>query len=226
MLQDEGSTRWPLAEMRLWFNDALREISLVKPTAFAKPVITLMGVGSYQKIDGQYTGILRITTNLKTVTESPRDPGLSIKTVDKDMLDAQTPYWQDQVKTRKARVVRNVAFDQNDPNAFWVYPPNDGTGVVDVIVSRVHPGVAEIVSPANPELLSNYSTPITDINDVYENIIVDYILYRSFSKDAQFAGSAARAAAYYSQFMNALNVSIANDANRNLNVKPAQENRA
>jgi len=39
------------------------------------------------------------------------------------------------------------------------------------------------------------------IDDVYATALVNYMLYRSYSKDAEYAANAAQAQAYYQQFM-------------------------
>ena len=41
--------------------------------------------------------------------------------------------------------------------------------------------------------------------------MVDYICYRAFSKDSEYAGNANRALAHYTQFINALNGGRVND---------------
>jgi DUF971 family protein len=78
---------------------------------------------------------------------------------------------------------------------------------------------------ANVDALGSYAVQI-DIQDIYTSPILDYVLYRAYSKDASFAGSAQRAAAHYSQFANALGAKLQNEATRNINVKAAQENAA
>jgi branched-subunit amino acid ABC-type transport system permease component len=41
---------------------------------------------------------------------------------------------------------------------------------------------------------------------VYANCILDYVLYRSYQKDSEFAGNAQRAMMHYQSFANALGV--------------------
>lgn len=223
---DETHVRWPLAELRLWLNDGLREISLVKPTAISASVIFSLTAGTYQKLPSNYTGILRVTRNLKTTTASPRDGGRAVRVVDRVIMDSQLPDWHDTTKTTAAKAVKNVVFEMADPTAFYVYPPNDGTGIVEAVVSKVP---TQIAAPSgDQEDIANYNTAL-DILDVYANALVDYVLYRAYSKDANFAGNAQRAVAHYTQMANALGVSLQNDmAFSNMNAKPTtdQENAA
>jgi len=50
------------------------------------------------------------------------------------------------------------------------------------------------------------------LDDVYSNSILDYILYRSYQKDSEFAGNAERSMMHYRSFANALGVKTNADA--------------
>lgn len=221
IILDETHVRWPLAELRLWLNDGLREISLVKPTAISASVIFTLTAGTYQKLPSNYTSIIRVTRNLKTNVASPRAGGRAVRVVDRVVMDSQLPDWHDSTISTASKTVRNVIFEMTDPKAFYVYPPNDGTGIVEAIVSKVPD---QVTAPSgDQEDIANYNTAL-DILDVYANALLDYVLYRAYSKDSSFAGNAQRAAAHYSQMANALGVSLQNDmAFNNMNTKPTIE---
>lgn len=225
VLQDEGNVRWTLPELRLWFNDALREIVALKPTAFSTSIVLSLAQGTRQQIPPEYPGLLKITRNLKSTVDAPRAGDRSIRTVDMEMLDASYPNWHDEEQTVASKVVRNAAYDSKELGTFWVYPPNDGTGIVEVVVSKIPAGIQ--LPTSNLDSIDSYNVEIAG-SDVYSNSIVDYVLYRAFSKEAQYAGSAQRAAAYYQQFASALGVTLTNDGLRNPNTKPTsqQENAA
>lgn len=218
ILQDETGVRWPLAELRQWFNDALREITLLKPTAASSSVVVALDPGTYQKLPARFTRVLRVTRNLRAQQDSPRLGGRPIRTVDRDMLDSQAPDWHDERRMRRAREVRNACVDDAEPTAFWVYPGNDGKGFVEVVASKIPDGIP---APAQHlDDLASYAATI-ELQDIYSNVLLDYVLYRAFSKEAQFAGSAQRAAAYYQQFVGALHASSANDAQLSPNAAAA-----
>ena len=44
--------------------------------------------------------------------------------------------------------------------------------------------------------------------DIYGNVLQDYILYRAYMKDSEYAGNAQRAQAHYAAFANALGIEI------------------
>ena len=224
IVQDETSVRWPLPEWLLWFNDAISELALYKPTAFAVSAPFALAAGTYQKAPADSQSVLRVTRNLKTVDSEARQGGLAIRAVDRDMLDSQNPNWHDTAITTPTRIVRNVAYDIAEPNAFWVYPPNDGTGIIELIVSKPP---APVATPSSPDSLASYNTNV-EVQSVFAGAVLDFILYRAYSKDSTFSGSAARAAAYYSAFANAVGINALNVKTFNLNTKPSlqEENRA
>ncbi|MBS4049852.1 MAG: hypothetical protein KGZ69_01445 [Methylomonas sp.] len=220
VLQDEESVRWTLPELRLWFNDALREIVALKPTAFSTSIVLALAVGTRQAIPATYPHFLKITRNLKTTGESPRLGAQAVRTVDMEMLDASNIYWHDTSLTQAAKIVRNAAFDAKEKNIFWVYPPNDGTGIVEVVVSQVPSGIP--IPASNEDDINSYDVNISG-SDIYTNAIVDYVAYRAFSKDAEYAGSGQKAAAYFQQFAGSIGVMLTNDGMKNPNVKPSTE---
>jgi hypothetical protein len=79
------------------------------------------------------------------------------------------------------------------------------TGVVLDIVYSAYP--AEVAEPADgsdwDDVVGNISVP-----DIYANALQDFILYKSYSKDSEYAGNAQRAQAHYAAFANALGIEI------------------
>jgi hypothetical protein len=45
--------------------------------------------------------------------------------------------------------------------------------------------------------------------DIYGNVLADYILYRAYTKDSEYAGNAQRAQAHYAAFQAALTTEMA-----------------
>lgn len=52
-------------------------------------------------------------------------------------------------------------------------------------------------------MTGNISVP-----DIYGNALHDYIMFRAYSKDSEYAGNAARAQAYYAVFANSLGIEV------------------
>ena len=55
---------------------------------------------------------------------------------------------------------------------------------------------------------SNFGTDTTvlSVDDVYANAILDYVLYRSYQKDSEYAGNSQRAIMHYQGFTNSLGI--------------------
>lgn len=199
LLQDEDAVRWPLLERLDSLNDGLREIALLKPNAFARTVILPLIAGTRQSLPDAYSGLIGVT---RMVTGTPQAPigGRVVRTVPRESLDAANPYWHDPAHVPLTSQVRNLVYDALDPRSFHVYPGNDGTGLLEVIVA-LRP--LELGAPEHPDRLDSYTAAI-GLDDLYANALVDYGLYRAFSKDNGVPGGVERAALAYQQFTTAL----------------------
>lgn len=200
IVQDEQSVRWWLPELVLWLNDGVREIALHRPQALATSITISLGVGTRQTVPADCFAFLRATHNVP-------DPdrlvsGLAIRMVDKEALERAEPYWHDPARTLQRAEVRHVAHDPVEPKAFYVYPGNNGLGAITAVVAKLPPPV--VATGGNPDDLDAYDVAIAPLDGIYGNALVDYIIYRAMSKDAQFAGNAERALAHYQAFATAL----------------------
>ncbi len=215
---DETNVRWPLAELLKWLNDAQREVVLQKPSALSETVAIPLQAGTYQQLPQQYLSLLRINRNLSSAPGvTPRIGGRSLRVVSREVLDTQSPEWSNPTVTPYAREAKHYLFDEQDPMSFHVYPGNNGTGVVEAIVA-LNPQPITIATGADPLKLDSYAQPIA-LQDVYANAILDFMLYRAYAKDAQFAGNAQRAAMHYQQFANSLGIKVKVDMSISPNVQ-------
>lgn len=213
ILQDEAGTRWPLPELAGWVNDGMREIAKQVPAAFSRTVDVPLVAGAMQAIPTGYTRMLRPIANAAFEGAS-RAPRVSVTVIDRGLLDAVTPDWQSD--RRQHEQVRHVMFDEVTPRTFYVYPPNTGTGRLAAVLAAQFTPVA---ATGASDVLASYAAEIA-IDDLYANALLDYVLYRGFSKDAQFAGSAQRAGLHFGQFASAVNMQVGADATMSPNRKP------
>jgi hypothetical protein len=207
VLQDAGAVRWTAPELRLWLNDGLREIAIRKPNATSASVEIALAKGTYQKLPAGYQALVRITRNLDTLDDSvdKRGGGRAITKIHREVMDAQIPGWQDSSVLPYSKQVMHYIEEIIDRRSYYVVPGNDGTGTVEAIVSRVP---AEIPEPATAILdVDSYDT-VVEIADEYRNSLVDYSLYRAFSKDMNIAGGAQRSQMHYQQFADALGIKV------------------
>lgn len=207
IIQDVLGVRWPLTELCMWLNDGQRDIAVQKPSANSRITELPIKEGTRQELDAKFVALLRPVRNLEAGIHSS-----VVTVVSRDLMDAQAPNWH---AKRPRKAVRHIMFDEADPRTFYVYPPNDGTGLMETVVS-VLPVVFQPTGYADE--LESYAAPI-ELRDEYTSPLVDYILYRAYSKDAQNAGAAQRAQLHYGLYANAVGIKAAVEANMSPNAK-------
>jgi len=203
ILNDAGATRWPAYEMLDWINDGQRAIVMAKPSANSQTVPTTLAAGTEQDIPATAHQILRILRNTG---------GAAVTMVDRDIMDQHVPGWSDDTVWPQQTAVEHCVYDVAQPETFDVFPPNDGAGSLDIVCSILPTDLAE---PANNrDEIASYTATIS-IDDSFREALVDYVLYRSFSKDAQHPNAASRAMAYFQTFQAAIGVKTAREARDN-----------
>ena len=189
-LQDTTSVRWSDAELRRYINDAQREIVNFRAEASAKTANVALVVGTRQTIPTEGLRLIKITRNMSDASGGATGKR-AVRLVNVDILNAQDPDWHDPTATGSSThgtTVKNYVFDDDDPRVFYVYPGASSTSTF-----------LEIVYSKSPTDLTTGSSTI-DIDDTYANAIIDFVLYRAYLKDAEYAGNAQRAGTHYQLF--------------------------
>lgn len=176
-----GGVRWLDAELIRHINDASQAIVLLKPSAHSINTTMKLDSGTLQEAPSDAILILDVVRNVD---------GKAIRYVERGVLDASHPDWHDASTSREAR---HYMMEQNDPTHFYVYPPNNGSGEVRIVYSAAPAKVGD----ADDDL---------PLPDTYVNSYVDYVLYRAYSKDADFAANRDLATWYYKSFTQGLGV--------------------
>ena len=194
ILQDNTNVRFPNEELLKFFNDAQKEVVLHRPDA--KMVNTTFDcvTGSKQTLPSAALRLIEVIRNVD---------GRAVTQVQRRILDETLPNWHE--STAGTNKIERFVYDPADPKNFYVYPK---------AISATHS--LEIVYSSSPSeiAISNFSTDTTviSIDDVYSNCLLDYVLYRSYQKDSEFAGNAQRAMMHYQSFANALGIKTQADA--------------
>jgi hypothetical protein len=201
LLQDTTHIRWPLTEKLQYITDAVREVCFYKPDACVKTSVTNLVAGTKQAIPAEGTTLIDIVRNMGV---GGATPGAAPRAVTRDILDAQMPGWH---ASTPAAEVKHYVFDPQNQRVFYVYPPQPATGQ----------GSLELVYSAEPANATENGT--LDLDGTWLPAIVNYALYRCYSKDAEYAANANLAAAYYqafnAQMVGRTNAEMASDVNRN-----------
>ena len=202
IVQDQTNVRWPLAELLYWLNDGQRELAIFKPDSTAENMVIDLEEGTLQSIGDRGLKLLRMVRNLKSNVGGVRVGTRACRLVEREVLDAQHPSWHDPDEFPYTKEVKHFCFEENDPTNFYVFPGNNGEGMVECIVSMSPDDV--VLDPGDDvHELPSYTKPIT-VPDVYSNALLDYVLFRAYLKDADYAGNAERSNNHHALFMNSL----------------------
>jgi hypothetical protein len=194
-LQDSSGVRWTDAELLIYINDAQREIVNFRPESTATHSNVQLSTGTEQTLPSGGLRLIKVTRNMSG-TASDATGAKSVRIVEEDLLNSIEPDWHDPTVTGSSAhgaVVKNYLFDPDDPKKFYVYPgvASGSNAYVELIYSKL------------PTDLSSVSSTI-DIEDTYGNAILNFVLYRAYLKDAEFAGNQQRTATHYQLFIGSI----------------------
>ena len=195
VLQD-SNVRWPRVELQNWLNESYLQIALLRPDASSKTGTLTCVAGSRQTITSGFSTALRLLDVVRNLASSSNKK--VVRLIDRSVLDDQRPAWH----TDTASVnIQNYTFDVRQPKEFFVFPPATTSAQLEVVYADL-PGSHSLSASALDPTGSN--TDVIKVDDTYLSVITDWILYRAFSKDAEFAANAARAGAHYQTFMSSI----------------------
>lgn len=193
-LQDPTSIRWPVAELVRYLNDGQREVALYRPDSTGTSATMTCVVGTKQSLPANGAKLIEVVRNVTGTKKA-------VRLTNREILDAQTPGWHNLAGVGE---VLHYMYDPRNPRVFYVYPPATASAQLDIVYTAYPQDVTE---PADGSL---YTAVVGNVGvpDIYTNALQDYILYRAYTKDSEYAGNTARAQAHYAAFANALGVEI------------------
>jgi hypothetical protein len=183
ILQDTTGIRWPDDELLGWLNDGQREIVIFKPNAFVKNQAVALVAGTKQTLPADGVQLIDVVRNMGGGTT----PGRSIRIAMREILDSQVPNWH---TITPAAEIKHYMYTPLDPRTYYVYPPATGGNFVELIYGAA----------PNESTLSGTIT----LDDIYQTVLMDYMLYRAYSKDTEFAADQNRAMNHQKAYLSAL----------------------
>lgn len=183
IVQDQTGVRWPETELLRWLNDARREIAIARPDIYAATSNVNLVAGTKQTLPSDGMRLIDVTRNMPSGAA-----GSAIRIVEREILDAQRPGWHTETAST---AIKHFMYDERNPRTFYVYPPATAGHTIEIVYGQA------------PTEITNTTTSLSS-EDIYAGAIVDYVCYRAFAKDAEYAGNQGRSAAHYQQFLNAL----------------------
>jgi hypothetical protein len=201
LLEDAAKATWTDQELLGWLNDGQLAIVGLRPDAKTRVRSVTLVAGTKQSIALPDLRVLDVTRNMGV---GGNTPGRAIKFMDRGEMDLELPSWH---AATADVVVRHWMYDQRVPGTWWCYPPQppSGQGQAEVITSAV-PTPATI---ANVDGATS-STAI-DIDDIYVNPLVDFVVMRAFSKDSEYTQMGGKADLAARSFYNALGIKTETD---------------
>lgn len=197
LLQDVTSVRWPVLELQGWLNDAYREIVNLRPDSNTQTGTYSCAAGPRQVLTVQFPNALRLIEAIRNVATT--SDKRAIRLIDRRVLDEQRRTWYAETPSV---TLQHYMFDPRVPKEFLVYPPASSLAQLEVAYSSVPTAhtltEAQLTNPATAEVIR--------IDDSFANALIDYVMYRAYSKDAEYAANANRAVAHFQAFQNALGV--------------------
>lgn len=201
----QNGTRWTNEELLGWLNESYQAIVAIKPDASSANKIMDCAVGSRQEIPPDGHRLLDIVRNTAAAAK-----GYSVMKTSRSALDATRRAWHGETPSD---TIEQFVFDDNDPRHFYVYPPATAEAKLEIIYSAVP-------EPHSEDQANTESIEVIRIGDSFAPAIVDYVLARAYSKDAEHAANLQRAQMHSGSFINMLgadaNASTAFSPNRKL----------
>lgn len=167
LVDTSATPRWSDQELLGWLSEGQRTI--VAGVPWAAPVKVSLGLvaGVEQTLPSAGYKLITVYHNVT----SSGTPGPACLEIDRNLLDRQYSTWP---ADPPAPEVKAWWYDENDPLHFYIYPPNDGTGNVEINYSVMPVDVAALGTPL-------------EVLDIYQTALFDYVMGRAHQKDSDYA---------------------------------------
>lgn len=192
----KDGTRWTNKELLDWLNEAYGIVLGIRPGANAVTSEIVCVAGARQVIPVGCERLLSVIANT-----AAKANGLAVTLIRRAELNAMRPRWMGEQQTV---AIEHFMYDEDDPKAFFVYPPAAVGAKLQVLCSAVPAPHAEAQAKAD-------STEAIRLPDTYAPILVDLVLARAFTKDAEGGINQARANAHQQAAQAALGLNIQGD---------------
>ena len=208
ILQDTTGTRWPVCELLAWLNDSYREIALARPDVNTLSGTFTCAAGTRQVLTDRFPEALRVIDVVRNVASTSNKR--AVRMIDRRILDDQRRGWHAETATTD---IQHWMYDPRLPREFMVYPPASSAAQLEVLYSAVP--VAHTLTEAELTGTGECTTQSSEtihVVDAFANAMLDYMLYRAYSKDADYAANAARAVAHLQAMQGALGTATTSDS--------------
>lgn len=205
---DLTSIRWTMPELAGYFNDGQRDIVMHRPDAMNTRISHTLVAGPRQTLPAGGEKLISVNHNTAGTKGA-------ITKINRNILDDQSRTWRN---LTGATEILHFMYDPREPRVFEVYPPAAATGAAVDLEYAALP--TDIPIPAEGTLYTAATGSMT-ISDLFANALVNYVLYRCYRKDTEYASNPARAGAYYQAYMNDLGAEARGNLMANVSPTPS-----
>ncbi len=201
LLGDASQTYWLTTELLGWLNDGQLEIATIIPTSNNVTLSKQLVAGAKQSAPSDSIRIIEFVRNMGS---DGLTAGNAIRQIERKTLSRFYPNWGTDTAVN---TVIHAMYDAEDNNGvFYVWPPQPA----------VTPSFIELIYAQIPVLIANVNvgTKIT-VADYYQNVLLNYILFRALSRSTEDADHYQRSQNYLSLFKDELGIKVVSDNNAN-----------
>ncbi|MGY8872222.1 MAG: phage adaptor protein [Pseudomonadales bacterium] len=182
--------RWKNEELVGFLNEGYPQIIINRPDASSNNINHPLVAGTFQTLPANALRLLNVIHNTASASNKS-----SVIRYDAVALDSTRRTWHGEAQSINVEL---YLFDENDPTHFYVYPPAAAGAELKLLYSSVP-------TDHSVDLNVSRAEPIK-IPDTYAPALVDWILFRAFSKDAEHTANMARSQGHYQAFYQSLGI--------------------
>lgn len=185
VLNDPNFIRWPKEELIKYFNASREALTLRRPDAVTTDIEFSCVAGTKQTGPDDMHRLLDVPYNID---------GAAIRgPYERKTLDDTRPDWRTTTGESAAQV---FTYDERNPKTFNLYP-----GVA--VGTKINIVYTKMLAPLAVGAIDD-GTSTTEIDELWDNSLIDWILYRCYSKDAEYTANGNRAQMHLNAFKAAI----------------------
>ena len=199
LLVDPDKVRWTDNELMSWLDSAYQQVILHRPDANSSLITHTCVPGPLQTLDSKLNGplLLAVKRNILTDANGNTSPGVPVRLVSITLADTLIDTWYAAPASSDGQVLEYM-YDERTPRQFYVYPNATDKTKLELLVSTIptpHSDVSESIA----------------INNRYFGVLLDYVLYRAYLRDASTTHAKDLAITHLRSFADTLGIKLSVD---------------
>lgn len=195
VLNDLQARAWGLDELLSWINEGQVRIVTLRPDAGSEVTQITLQAGVTQPMPAGSIRLLDIYGNVS---------GRACTFIERSAMDSFNPSWR---TSTASATVKHWMYDERVPTQFEVFPPQPTSqfGKLQILRSTLP------VNCTMDSVAGGTADSVIGIPDHFAWSLVDYIVYRSYSKDAEYTVRGGKADQSWMHFLQGLGIQQTTD---------------